>query len=361
MFGADIAAGFVQGIGIAALTALAMEQSLRLCPTQRCEGLATAAILSLGLAASMALPIEFMPGVIFDLRHVFLVIAASFGGVPASIATVAAAVLLRVYQGGLGMVAGIVGILITGGLGLGIALLRGNRPFTFRALGLAGLLSSVSILSVFVLPLEIALNFLTKVSPYMILANLAGTVIIGAMLTGRRSRFYRERALRRDTQTDPLTGLANRRLLDSIGPKAAERAIAQHGCFAFLVVDIDNFKAVNDTFGHQSGDAVLRHVASVIRTHVSDGDITARFGGEEIVVLVANGAYAATVAEQMRKSVAATSVIVNGFAIKVTVSIGYAIERESEHELEDVFERADAALYEAKRAGRNRVEHARAA
>lgn len=123
-----------------------------------------------------------------------------------------------------------------------------------------------------------------------------------------------------------------------------------------LMIDIDHFKAINDAHGHIVGDAVIRAVAKLLRKSVRPGDIVARFGGEEFVVFLydqpADAGY--RVAERMREMIAQHNIQFEGISVSVTVSIGGSL-KEACADIERAIQEADAALYKAKRGGRNRT------
>lgn len=156
---------------------------------------------------------------------------------------------------------------------------------------------------------------------------------------------------------DPLTGLPNRR---AFGEQAVIRlAAAQtvHQPCAAVTIDIDHFKRVNDAYGHSAGDAVLRHVAGLIKAPLRpESDLVARMGGEEFVILLpGTGAEAAMAfAERLRRQVEEAPLTFEGQEIRTTISLGIALNRKSSN-LEDLIHRADRALYTAKRSGRNKV------
>jgi diguanylate cyclase (GGDEF)-like protein len=152
---------------------------------------------------------------------------------------------------------------------------------------------------------------------------------------------------------DPLTGLANRRRLDH---DLTTAAVAEAEV-AFLMVDIDHFKAFNDRHGHQRGDDLLRLVAEALAQAVRTGDVVYRYGGEEFCVLLpgTDTATATVVAERLRESVAEAS---HSFGEPVTVSVGVA-SQVAPVEPALLVERADAALYDAKRSGRDQIALAR--
>jgi diguanylate cyclase len=166
-------------------------------------------------------------------------------------------------------------------------------------------------------------------------------------------------AVRNESLTDPLTSLANRKYFD----QALEKFIAQSGAtnepLALLLTDIDHFKAFNDTFGHLTGDQVLRLVALSVKQNVKGQDIAARYGGEEFAVVLPGTTLRAalTVADHIRRAVMTKELMKRSTGEhlgRVTVSIGVAVLQKGET-AQSLIERADGCLYAAKRCGRNRV------
>ncbi|WP_428409331.1 GGDEF domain-containing protein [Hyphococcus sp.] len=163
-------------------------------------------------------------------------------------------------------------------------------------------------------------------------------------------------------QTDFLTKLANRRKLDTFLTRLMEDAMLEKQAFSIIVGDIDFFKVFNDTYGHKVGDQVLALVASIIKGNIKGKDLAARYGGEEFVIALPNTTLmqAAEVAEDIRAEIANRPLALrksNKEIGNVTISFGVA-EWFLGQSMEALFESADAALYEAKRAGRNRVVRA---
>jgi diguanylate cyclase (GGDEF)-like protein len=163
--------------------------------------------------------------------------------------------------------------------------------------------------------------------------------------------------LRTMAETDPLTSLANRRRFEASAAAAIARARAEGASLAVLMLDIDHFKSVNDRWGHAVGDAVLRAVAGRCRAVLKATDLIARLGGEEFVVLMpdVSAEDATAAAERLRATVAASPVVADGSAVDVRISLGVTLLRESDAALDPLLERADGALYTAKRTGRDRV------
>ncbi len=159
--------------------------------------------------------------------------------------------------------------------------------------------------------------------------------------------------------TDNLTGIANQRALRDELAREFSRARRHALPTSFLMIDIDRFKEVNDNYGHLAGDAVLARVASAAQAATRDGDTVARYGGEEIAVLLPQTelAEAAAVGGRIREAIEALVTEYRGLAIGVTVSVGCAALRPEDTDMDDLVERADTKLYEAKSAGRNRVAH----
>lgn len=156
--------------------------------------------------------------------------------------------------------------------------------------------------------------------------------------------------------TDPLTGLPNRRgLAAALGRRAATGSRGLAG--AVLLIDIDHFKAINDTYGHEAGDRVLADVAERLQGVMRAADIVARWGGEEFLAVLegADGAVSLMVAERLREAVSGRTFALDGGPIAVTVSIGASLVAAGETKIDAAVARADTALYAAKRDGRNRA------
>lgn len=163
----------------------------------------------------------------------------------------------------------------------------------------------------------------------------------------------------RDSTLDDLTGVANRKSFDTAIRKIAGEAMNSGDDLSLLMIDIDHFKKVNDTWGHQTGDAVLRHLAKTMQQAVRGEDHVARYGGEEFAVILprTDGKAAMNVAENIRQALAREPIplVLDPPLAPVTVSIGAACYEPGDP-LAEWVERTDAALYLAKREGRNRVE-----
>lgn len=159
--------------------------------------------------------------------------------------------------------------------------------------------------------------------------------------------------------TDGLTGLHNRRYLDSHLKTLFDRAVARRRPLSLMITDLDRFKSINDTHGHDGGDDVLREFARRLRKNVRGIDLACRFGGEEFVVVMPDteAGVAEKVAERIRAEIEHSPFAIgaDGKTINVTVSVGVSSLKRGPDNVEDLMKRADLALYEAKTGGRNRV------
>jgi diguanylate cyclase (GGDEF)-like protein len=163
--------------------------------------------------------------------------------------------------------------------------------------------------------------------------------------------------LDRHAMTDELTGLANRRYFFIKGPEELKRAQRYQTGLSLIMMDIDKFKLVNDKYGHETGDIVLRRIASTIKANVREVDTVARLGGEEIAVLLPNteAADAIKLAERLRSTIEAELYSNQDRPLSVTASIGVAYFDENITDFDDLLRTADAAMYKAKDLGRNQV------
>lgn len=191
---------------------------------------------------------------------------------------------------------------------------------------------------------------------YPLLAMLLGAVLSEMLYRANREAFDARQKLQQSAATDALTELPNRRAADAL--LAVEHARARRGgsCYAVIMADLDRFKRVNDTYGHEVGDEVLVALAGRLRGGVRRGDHVARWGGEEFLVLLpevdARGAL--DVAQKLCASVAEAPFPTGAGMLAITISLGVAVH-DDDADAAAVVQRADAALYRAKQQGRNRA------
>ena len=177
-----------------------------------------------------------------------------------------------------------------------------------------------------------------------------GTVCGILWLALCRNREELEQAAR----TDSLTGLLNRRAFDEILVREFERARFAGERLGIILLDLDRFKSINDTYGHAAGDEVLRRISGLLQQGTRPSDVLARYGGEEFVLLLRGAQLeeVRTIAERLRRSIEES--LAGPSALQITTSLGMAIA-EPEESAEDLIDRCDQALYASKRAGRNQV------
>lgn len=157
-------------------------------------------------------------------------------------------------------------------------------------------------------------------------------------------------------RTDELTQLLNRRAAKEYFVQKLSEIKRYGGQFGLMILDIDNFKRINDTFGHDVGDRVLMEIAAILRRSMRSSDLVARWGGEEIVIMMpsADSSTVRETAEKIRKIIASQPMQVCSEPLSISVSIGATVVTASDTQ-ESALKRADDALYEAKRSGKNRV------
>jgi diguanylate cyclase (GGDEF)-like protein len=236
-------------------------------------------------------------------------------------------------------------------------------PFVyFYVLGLrSGLL--LSILSVLLMPLAYwfyqfwGSNLQTTV--YDLLQGM-GAFVLATVLAYKyeQVRSDQARLLKQSAEYDLLTGLLNRRGFANFSEAVFSQAIRFKQPFSVIFLDLDNFKQLNDSLGHDAGDALLKEVAALLRSITRTIDVTARWGGEEFVMLLmqsdVNGS------RQVGKKIC-SAISAHNFSVgKFTVSVGVAVHEDGER-LEETIKRADQSMYQAKKLGKNRVEFLAAA
>lgn len=155
--------------------------------------------------------------------------------------------------------------------------------------------------------------------------------------------------------TDPLTGLFNRRQFELMANTQVSLAKRHQTSYCIIMLDIDHFKKVNDTYGHDAGDEVLKYIALVLKTSLRESDILARYGGEEFILFLPHTSPTEGwhVAERLRTSVEQSSIFSNNKTLNVTISLG--LSTSFEPTLSSVIKEADTALYESKTTGRNKT------
>ena len=199
--------------------------------------------------------------------------------------------------------------------------------------------------------------WLTVISSEALLFTISIAFLLLAMAKERAELYHKAAAV-----MDQLTGVSNRRgfLSDCDRLAKSRAATSQPQPSAVLLMDLDNFKRVNDTFGHAAGDAVLQRFAQGVNSMVRPTDLFGRLGGEEFAMVLVNvgGDRATVIAERIRVAVEQMNVVVDGQRVQTTVSIGIAMCNTPRLDITELLSLADQALYRAKNLGRNRIERA---
>jgi diguanylate cyclase (GGDEF)-like protein len=202
-----------------------------------------------------------------------------------------------------------------------------------------------------------ASDYLTK--PYDPAELIARVKVQLKIKTLQDSLKKSNQALMELSNTDPLTHLSNRRFLMKTLEKELQRCERSQKPMALIMVDVDHFKPVNDTYGHQQGDVVLQTLADQMKAHLRDYDLAARFGGEEFALVLPETALteAVQVAERLRIAISELRIPADHNEIRLTISLGVATYPHPKvRTVDNLILEADRALYNAKEKGRNRVE-----
>lgn len=307
--------------------------------------------LSAGTYILMQFPVVYTTGVIMAFYAVPAALAGMFGGVLWALATGFPVAVYRLWLGGPGALPGLVHVLVVAFMA-GILSPRarvfhlGPWQLAWRSL----LIFAVGNLSMLLIPgmgLDIFWTYYPQMMPESALGLALCITLVKMWVTSRRE-LTRANTMAR---IDDLTGLSNHRsLIEALDCQPPDRS----DCF--LLLDLDHFKRINDTYGHLSGDEVLRQVGAVLRRELRDADLVCRYGGEEFAVLMrsCSVSHACEVAERLRVAVAESVMIAQGMQTRVTIS-GGVVTLDADQPFSNRFALADSLLYQAKLLGRNRV------
>lgn len=192
-------------------------------------------------------------------------------------------------------------------------------------------------------------KMMTIFSPYLLIAYL--TTMLSADLQ------YARRMFKYLSETDDMTGLSNIRAFNNIITQEIKKAERYGQAFTILMIDADNLKGVNDKFGHEAGDRMIKAMATIIQSCLRDSDSLARYGGDEFIALLSQTEQqnAIEAAERIRKAIENSSFDMEGNPVKSTISIGMSCYPAQANNITDLLRKTDQALYLSKNNGRNRV------
>ena len=347
----------IHGIAMLALVSITYGFTARTVSSLLSRRVAVGLTFGLGAISTMADPIVMQEGVFIDARGVILTLAGPFGGVTAAAISATCAIAYRLWLGGAGAPIGCMTILVATVVGVAFARLvpLHQGAYTLRQLILLSAFGSLHGFSVLlVLAFSPVPGLIGSLVPLCAL-NSIGIVVLGSFLSAEGRRRHATRRLEKEAATDALTGLPNRRAFDAAGAALVREARDAGRSVALLMIDLDRFKQVNDDWGHDVGDRVLRKVASVVAFEIRGGGLAARYGGEEIAVLLPDMAEdeALRISERIRLAVKQNVHHMHPDVLSVTVSVGVASSQGQSLEFTNLFSAADRALYDAKAGGRN--------
>ncbi|WP_126975487.1 GGDEF domain-containing protein [Frigidibacter oleivorans] len=346
----DVLITAVHAIGLLCLCTVVFSHAQRSLRSDWLRQMATGAVLGLAASVTMLQPYMAVDGFQLDARNLFVGMAAAFGGPISMAVMLALSAATRLAIGGDGALTGIAFmLLVTMGAGIWAFTTRNvaQRPWTsWITLGLI-----VSLPAILALPM--AGTELSNWLIFRISSNIATVALFGRLFETELRRARRERELDREASTDPLTGLPNRRSLMRMVDSLSEE---ERRSMALVIVDIDHFKGINDAYGHDTGDRLLKEFARRLADNIRICDFVARWGGEEFAVLIelthAHDGYG--LADRLRKGVSG-QYLVNGQEIEITASIGGSCLALDPTGFPAAYKAADKALYSAKHLGRNQT------
>lgn len=304
----------------------------------------------------MANSIKIDQGIIVDFRNFPVLLGAIFGGPIGAIVSAAIIAFARVSFWG-ASTASISAVISVSIIAVGSSIF--SKMFSdFRKKWIACAVLNLAVPSMFLLYLMKGNENLYQVLGYYILGSLLMTGFIFWLVEYYLDFYYNYVKLTSESTKDFLTGLNNVRAFDSEFNKAINRCARNGECLSFLMLDIDFFKKINDTYGHTAGDVVLKRLSELLVDTCRIFDIISRNGGEEFSVILQDCpmSHAHEVAERIRKAVESTEFKINSEQhVRVTISIGISSYPNSSDNPDKLIEYADKALYHAKQSGRNRV------
>lgn len=313
-------------------------------------------VFSLGVYFTMSHPFPLSNGGVYDLRGLIIGVAAGLFGPVAGAMALSVGFLMRIDIAGPGLVPGLVGMMLSFSGGLLWRYTIKNRVMaTWRKSVIFGLMLTINLFAIFLTQQVFWLPLFANIGVFTVMTNLIGALVINHLISGEISFLSETEKTKTKANTDHLTGLLNRRGFNVVYPDLAKQNGHPRGR-ALVYFDIDNFKPINDTYGHAVGDAVLKHVSDSIASNLRPNDVFARLGGDEFAIVLnqIDNPEAKHIAERCRAVIADGGFTNEEEILNITISVG-AIWMLEHSDLDQILGQADEALYAAKSKGRNKV------
>lgn len=304
----------------------------------------------------MVYSVTVMPRVILDFRNIAIILASIFGGFVSSITASVIIGTFRIMNFGI-TTSSVIALVVAVVMGIGCPIVISKTLSLSKKWAYATLFCTVIGSIVFTILIKNTALLIKLLYAYWIGTSLVAIVLYMyvnyIIASNELFRKYKE-----ESSKDFLTGLNNVRQFDKIYNNLIDKVSKREEYLSILVIDIDFFKKVNDTYGHAEGDVVLKEVGKILLNTCRDFDIVSRNGGEEFSVMLMDCSFqqAIRIAERIRFAVEAYPfTLTSRKIVNITVSIGVATYPDTTRDLSKLIEEADSGLYKAKQTGRNKV------
>lgn len=319
--------------------------------------------LIFGLAALLAMadPLMIEDGIFVDARNLFIGFAGAFAGYLGGIITFVIVAIARFFIGGAGVGPALISNLFALIAGvIWFYFFHNKSPKSALSLVYLGMGISLSVGAVLLLPEPHGKNVFLQISPYLITCYIIGSILFGMLIFNEDNFLQRNLKLILEADTDPLTSALNRRGFESKFQRALNdrSAAAENSGSVLIVFDIDNFKSVNDKYGHHTGDLVLKRVVQIVKSHLKSNDLIGRLGGDEFAVSIFNITRdeANFLVRRLQKEL--SFVLTNpadNLLISISVSVGAIFSPVGGIVLSDILQKADDHMRMVKGNGKDGV------
>lgn len=306
---------------------------------------------------SMFFGIHLSDSVIFDLRFIPVIISVLFSGSATSIFLIASGIgLARLYFGiSAAALAGLINLTILGVVGVILFYCLRNTNFIKKMLVSVIIINVFNVINIAVVGVIPAVKYLYGIVPIALPASIIFSVLLVWIIRDLHSEYINKIDLLNKANKDSLTQLYNKRAFKLIFNKLISMPNRVSYPIAAAFIDIDNFKLVNDTYGHLTADIILQKVGQRISSIVRHTDIVARYGGDEFVIIMSNcnQEMATSRMEELRRQFEVEAIVIKDQEVFITLSIGVTVSPPID--VKKILEVADQAVYQAKKDGRNKV------